>query len=160
MANKRRYVVSKKRQKERYDIYKKRYKEKKKMLQKKGYDMQESMYSFTEYKYMYTATKNDMPTEKNINRILVDGQAYTRSSKQAKSYQTALSKMGYKVNILDIRMDNIPIINGKDFEDIVSSSYHNYYNDLYKERKSKGMSTIDVASMAGQYIAQTFFGSN
>ena len=146
----------------RYEVYKKTYNKKEAMLKKRGYDMPETMYSFEEYKATYNALKNDVAgtvDAQNINRLLVDRQTYSRSKLQAKGIQQVLAQKGIKAKLIDIRLGNASI-NGIDIDEVISDAYHNFYNDLYQEYKSRGKSTANIAALAGQYIGQTFFGSN
>lgn len=106
-----------------YKKYKERYTAKEKQLNKKGFEMNETMYSFTEYKQMYIAQKNDVDKlnekiksgtitnrkiEKNINRLLVEKQAYKFNLALAKSLQKELKQqLNKNATLMEIRTDNV-----------------------------------------------------
>ena len=106
-----------------YKKYKERYEAKEKQLNKKGFEMNETIYSFTEYKQMYMAQKNDVDKlnekiksgaitnkkiEKNINRLLVEKQAYEFNLTLAKSLQKELKQqLNIDATLMEIRTDNV-----------------------------------------------------
>lgn len=137
----------------RYNIYRQRYMEKQDELARRyRLEMYDNMLSKVEYKTLYESIRNEKIAEGrapgNINRDIIESQAYEYSFKQARVYAKALSEEfgGESVSPYKVREG--------DYEGELEGLYENI-KETYHDAKRRGMST----SEAKKYISQTYFGS-
>lgn len=137
----------------RYNIYRQKYMEKQDELDRRyGLEMYDNMLSKAEYKTLYESIKNEKIAEGralgNINRDIIDKQAYEYSFKQARAYAKALGKElgGESVSPYKVRQG--------DYEGELEGLYGSI-KETYHDAKRRGMSTAE----AKKYISQTYFGS-
>lgn len=137
----------------RYNIYRQRYMEKQDELDRRyGLEMYDNMLSKAEYNTLYNSIKNEKIAEGrnlgNINRDIIDRQAYEYSFKQARAYAKALGK--------ELGIDSLSpyeVRRGK-YESKLEGLYENI-KEAYHDAKRRGMSMQE----AKRYISQTYFGS-
>lgn len=137
----------------RYNIYRQKYMEKQDELDRRyGLEMYDNMLSKAEYKTLYESIRNEKINEGrapgNINRNIIERQAYEYSFKQARAYAKALGK--------ELDQDSLSpyeVRRGK-YEGELEGLYKNI-KETYHDSKRRGMSTQE----AKKYITQTYFGS-
>lgn len=137
----------------RYNIYRQRYMEKQDELDRRyGLEMYDNMLSKAEYNTLYNSIKNEKIAEGrnlgNINRDIIERQAYEYSFKQARAYAKALGE--------ELGIDSLSpyeVRRGK-YESELEGLYENI-KEAYHDAKRRGMSTQE----AKRYISQTYFGS-
>ena len=137
----------------RYNIYRQRYMEKQDELDRRyGLEMYDNMLSKAEYNTLYNSIKNEKIAEGrnlgNINRDIIDRQAYEYSFKQARAYAKALGE--------ELGIDSLSpyeVRRGK-YESGLEGLYENI-KEAYHDAKRRGMSMQE----AKRYISQTYFGS-
>ena len=138
----------------RYNIYRQRYMEKQDELDRRyGLEMYDNMLSKAEYNTLYNAIKNEKIAEGrnlgNINRDIIERQAYEYSFKQARAYAKALGKeLG-----TDKPLSPYEVRRGK-YESELGGLYENI-KEAYHDTIRRGINTQE----AKKYISQTYFGS-
>lgn len=137
----------------RYNLYRQRYMEKQDELDRRyGLEMYDNMLSKAEYNTLYNSIKNEKVAEGrnlgNINRDIIERQAYEYSFKQARAYAKAL-----KEELCTDSLSPYEVRRGK-YESELEGLYENI-KESYHDIKRRGMSTQE----AKKYISQTYFGS-
>lgn len=137
----------------RYNIYRQRYMEKQDELDRRyGLEMYDNMLSKAEYITLYNSIKNEKVAEGrnlgNINRDIIERQAYEYSFKQSRVYAELL---GEKLKLE--KVSPYEVRRGK-YEGKLEGLFKNI-NKAYHDAKRRGMSPQE----AKKYISQTYFGS-
>lgn len=138
----------------RYNIYRQRYMEKQDELDRRyGLEMYDNMLSKAEYKTLYESIRNEKIAEGralgNINRDIIDKQAYEYSFKQARAYAKALSD---KLRT-DRPLSPYEVRRGK-YEGELEGLYKNIKR-AYHDAKRRGMNPEE----AKKHISKRYFGS-
>lgn len=137
---------------QRYNTYKKLYKERQKTLRRHGYEMEEAMLDLEAYKYQYENIAQDLrdkhgTTNKvNINKLIVQNQAYDTSYKQMLGLRKAMIEMGEEPpNFMKMRKD-----------EEYRENMWDKLGDKYEELRSQGYS----GKRAKEYISTMYFNSD
>lgn len=132
-----------------YDSYVKAYLKKQESLRKKGLQMYDSMYSKSQFEYMYEATRNDLKREVakgkrkvigNVTQTMVSEQAYEYTQKQGTALKKYAEATGQKLSVSQIRAGLLDWGQLKEYQ---------------AELKSQGFSGKEINEMVGQ----AYFGS-
>ena len=128
-----------------YNTYIQAYLKKETQLAKRGFSMTDTMYSKSDYEWMY---KNTLAKQKQevkmgdrkrtgmIIRDMVNDQAYELTGKQAKALQKAGKAMGLKGSLQDYMMKKA------DLQELIDADAANYY--------MQGKTSKEVAILIGQ----------
>lgn len=136
----------------RYKVYVRDYLKKMEVMQKKGLEMSTGMLNMTQYDELYKATRNDMGGKGNVNRAIIEKQAW--GGMTINKAQAALE--GIKKMEPEVRKAFGLTGNETAYQLREQKSFWNLINQEYHRRRAMG-GDYKAASL---YITETFFGGS
>lgn len=145
----------------RYKVYVRDYLKKMEVMQKKGLEMSTGMVSMAQYNELYTAMKNDMGGKGNVNRAIIEKQAWgNKSFKAAQAAFSSLKAMTKdelkKFGFTEQDKKEAWIMEHTAYKLRETGQFWNIIKDEYHTQKNKGKSW----EQASLYITETFFGGS
>lgn len=134
-----------------YDVYVRAYQKKENQLAKKGFTMTDTLYSKSDYEWMYKNTLAQQKKEVKLGerkrtgmiiRDMVNDQAYEISGKQAKALQRAGKELGLKGSLQDYMKKK--------------ASLQEFIDDEAGKLYAEGKTSKEVSLLIGQ----KYFGSD
>lgn len=136
----------------RYKVYVRDYLKKMEVMQKKGLEMSTGMLNMTQYDELYKATRNDMGGKGNVNRAIIEKQAW--GGMTMNKAQAALE--GIKKMEPEARKAFGLTGNETAYQLREQKKFWNLINQEYHRRRAKG----EDYKAASLYITETFFGGS
>jgi len=132
-----------------YENYVKRYNQRRKNLAHEGISMSMEKYTREEWEIMKDLVKSEIADIKDINKELVNRNAYFRSEAQSKSYAQALELKGINVKVRDLKYGISPF--AEEQVEILKKELEDY-DERLKEEGYTGTKRKKI-------IGAQFFGS-
>ena len=139
----------------RYKVYVRDYLKKMEVMQKKGLEMSTGMLNMTQYNELYTAMKNDMGGKGNVNRAIIEKQAW--GNKSFKAAQAAFSSLKA---MTDEQRKELGFTEKKEKYTAYKLRETGQFWNIIKDEYHKKRATGGDSAAASLYITETFFGGS